>query len=99
MLMMGGAMRHGFLIVFSVVLTACGGFSNSPTHPASSSSSTGPTPKLSDIDVVAQGMGWLRDYVGETSVGVVFRNTSRTYAYLVEYQATLYDAQGAQVGT
>ncbi|HVS05768.1 MAG TPA: hypothetical protein VHK65_06335 [Candidatus Dormibacteraeota bacterium] len=36
--------------------------------------------------------------LGGRSIGMVLKDVSTTYAYTVRYQATLYDAQGAQVG-
>jgi hypothetical protein len=35
----------------------------------------------------------------ETSVGVVLKDANPAYAFVITYEATLYSAEGAEVGT
>ncbi len=74
--------------VFPILLTACGTSVGPGALPVAS-----PTHKasLADVQVIAEG-------IGGRSVGAVLKNVSQNYAFAFSYKATLYDAQGAQVG-
>jgi hypothetical protein len=71
-----------------ILAMACGTVGG--TSPLAAASATS-KPSLADVEVVADG-------VGRRTVGAVLKNVNPAYAFAIRYQATLYDAQGAQVG-
>jgi hypothetical protein len=87
--------KPGGLITVLGVLVAVACASNPGAAPQPSAS---PAPKASvtDVQIVDQGMGYGAD---GASLGAVFKDVNPAYAFELSYQATLYDAQGAQVGT
>jgi hypothetical protein len=81
------------LLIVAIVIGSVLSAPRSTPRTATQTPSASPIAKASlpSVQVVAEG-------IGGRSVGAVLKNMSQNYVFAFSYKATLYDAQGAQVG-
>jgi hypothetical protein len=91
-----GLLGCGAVALLLIVAIVIGSVLSAP-HPtprtATQTPSASPIAKasLTSVQVLAEG-------IGGRSVGAVLKNVSQNYVFAFSFKATLYDAQGAQVG-
>jgi hypothetical protein len=81
------------LLIVAIVIGSVLSAPRATPRTATQTPSASPVAKasLTSVQVVAEG-------IGGRSIGAVLKNVSQNYVFAFSYKATLYDAQGAQVG-
>ncbi len=90
-----GPLGCGAVALLLVVAIVIGTVLSAPRSTPRTATQTPASPiakaSLTSVQVLAEG-------IGGRSVGAVIKNVSQNYVFAFSYKATLYDAQGAQVG-